>query len=350
MKKNVALISGGEGFEREISKLSAANLFSLIDKSLYDVYNVHIDKDGCWFICPAPAEIYEENHDSEHIFTKTFPAFIDGVSGFLYEGGVIPIDCAIPCLHGDFGEDGCIQGTLTAAHIRYIGQDVYSSAITSDKIYTKLAAEHLGIPIAKWIFTDGTAPLSNALKDAETKIGYPMFIKPARLGSSYGAHPVRNKNEFKSAYEDAVSYEKRLIIEELIEFDYELECAFIDVGKQFIIPGGRIRSNGAFYDFNAKYSKNSSAKTEAKTSGFSETENKITEYTRLLASLIGIRQLSRFDFFVTKSGEIFFNEINSFPGMTETSLFPRLSGCVGEKKGDFINLLIDGICSNDRRI
>ena len=350
MKKNIALIYGGEGYEREISKLSASNLFSLIDKSSYNVYSVHISADGYWYISRIPIETYEKSFNDKDNLSKTFPVFINGISGFFANGDIIPIDCAIPCLHGNFGEDGCIQGALATAHIPYIGQDVYASAVTSDKIYTKLAAEHLGIPVAKWIFSDGGTPLSDIMEHAEKKIGYPMFIKPSRLGSSYGAHPVRNKTEFESLYKDAISYDKRLLIEELIEFDYELECALIDVGKRIVLPGGRIFSDGGFYDFNSKYSKSSSARTEAKTNGFSETEARITEYTNKLARLIGIRHLSRFDFFVTKSGGIIFNEINAFPGMTETSLFPKLAEGIGKKQGDFINLLINRVCSDDRRV
>ena len=349
MKKTVALIYGGEGYEREISKLSAQNLFSLIDKDLYDVFVIHIDSRGRWYMRTVPSEKCENFSWENGDFFETFPIMLSGKSGFFADGGLIPVDCAIPCLHGDFGEDGRIQGALSTAHISYIGQDVYASAMTSDKIYTKLAAEHLNIPVAKWIFSVG-APETDLKMRAEKEIGYPMFIKPARLGSSYGAHPVLCEKDFASAYEDALGFDQRIIIEELVDFEYELECALIDGGERIILPGGRVFSGGEFYDFNSKYSKEHSPKVEAKTDGFSKTERKISEYSSALCNLVGIRHLSRFDFFVTKNEEIIFNEINAFPGMTETSLYPRLVSGIDTGYGNFINLLVGKVCSYDRRI
>ena len=349
MKKNVALIYGGEGYEREISALSAKNLFSLIDKALYNVFAVHIDAKGHWYTRHTPNIFDSELSGAGTDFFETFPAMLNGKSGLIADGDLISVDCAIPCLHGDFGEDGRIQGALSTAHIPYIGQDVYACAITNDKIYTKISAEHLEIPVAKWICSTDTSP-SDLTERAEREIGYPLFIKPARLGSSFGAHPVRCKSDFISALDDALKYDERIIVEELVEFDYELECALIDSGERIILPGGRVFSGGSFYDFHSKYSKESSPRVEAKTRDFTETEQKASEYVRRLADFIGIRHLSRFDFFVTANGKVIFNEANAFPGMTETSLYPRLvsdacKGCSG-----FINMLIDKVCADGRCI
>lgn len=347
MKKTVALIFGGEGYEREISALSAENLSSMIDRELYDVLHIHIDKNGGWYIYSSPCEEYIRS-DSVNI-TETFPVRLGEKSGFISNGRVIPVSCAIPCLHGDFGEDGTVQGALTLARIKYVGQDVYASAITSDKAYTKLAAEHLGIPVAKWIIS-ANEDKNSAKKRAEAEIGYPMFIKPARLGSSYGAHPVYSEKDFDAAFLDAERYDPRLLIEELVPVEYELECALFDNGKRMLSPGGRVLSGGSFYDFKAKYKGYDSPKTEAKTGAFPEIEKKVCEYADALAELIGIKHLARLDFFVTKDGNIYFNEINAFPGMTSTSLYPKLTEDMGLESGDFINLLIAKVCSDDRRI
>lgn len=349
LKKTVALISGGEGYEHKISELSSENLFSLIDKKRYDVFLIHINTDGGWYISRGECEKYIKFSTSGENFEECFPAMLGGVSGFFTNAGVIPIDCAIPCLHGNFGEDGNVQGALSAAHIPYVGQDVYASALTSDKIYTKILAESLGIPTARWIFSDGKS-LDAAKNAAQEKLSYPLFIKPARLGSSYGASPVSGESEFENAFINARNYDERILIEEFIEFDHELECALFDNGERVIFPGGRILSSGAFYDYESKYTKSLSPKTEAKTDAFTDTEQKIAEYSALLADLIGIRHLSRFDFFVTADEKIFFNEINAFPGMTETSLYPRLVEAVKKKSGGFINLLIGKVCSDDRRV
>lgn len=349
LKKSIALISGGRGYEREISEMSAKNLFSLIDKDRYSIFSVHIDKDGRWYISREECKKYIQFSSQREFFSEGFPSVLGGSSGIFSCGKVIPIDCAIPCLHGDFGEDGTVQGALATASIPYVGQDVYASALTSDKIYTKLAAESLDIPTARWIFSDGKS-CADAKREAEAKLSYPLFIKPARLGSSYGARPVFKESEFEAAFLNAANYDGRILIEELVEFDHELECALYDDGTRVIVPGGKILSHGSFYDYSSKYTEAISPKTEAKTDAFTDTEKKAAKYAESLASLIGIKHLSRFDFFVTKDEKIFFNEINAFPGMTETSLYPKLVTGIGNKHGNFINRLIDKVCCDDRRI
>lgn len=338
MKKKVALIYGGEGFERDISILSAKNLYSQIDKNNYDVLRIEILKNGCW---KAVTE------DEKYI--DAYPVLLNGESGFLIDGKIVATDCAIPCLHGDYGEDGVIQGALTAAHVNYVGQDVYASAATSDKAFTKLAAAHLGIPTASWIISDGDDD-ATVKEKAERQLKYPMFIKPARLGSSYGATPVSTAADFDEAYSSARRFDKRVLIEELIDFDYEVECALFDVGERKISAGGRVLSSGRFYDFNSKYDANLSPFTEAKSGAFPEIEATISKYTEELADLLGIKHLARFDFFVTRDNKIFFNEINAFPGMTSTSLYPRLTEDIGLGRGEFINLIIEDVCRNDRGI
>ncbi len=340
MKKTVALIFGGEGCEREISRLSAKNLAELIDKTKYELIFIHIDEGGGWHFADK-AEFQSLNN--------TFPAKLGEESGFISKNGLIKTDCAIPCLHGDFGEDGVIQGALTAAHIPYIGQDVFASAITADKAYTKLMAEHIGIPTANYIVCSESDPY-NARLAAEKNLSYPMFIKPARLGSSFGASPVYCEGEFISAYNSAKAYSDKILIEELVEFEYELECAYFNDGAPLVSVGGRVLSGGKFYDFGAKYKGDNSPKTEVGSGKSPAVEKMAREYTLALAEAVGICHISRLDFFVDKDGNLYFNEINSFPGMTDTSLYPRLTVDAGLKSGEFINRLIAAVCSDDRSI
>ena len=325
-KKTVALISGGEGREHEISLLSAKNLYALIDRSRYEVLDVFIDKDGAWYI----------REDGR--LTPTFPTRLGEARGFISGSQIRGVAAAVPCLHGDLGEDGYVQGVLRLAGIPYVGQDVYASALTQDKIYTKLVAKSLGIPTADFIFLDGEST-ENAAK-AVKALGYPLIIKPSRLGSSYGIRIVRREDEFAEAYKYALSVSKRLLIEKLISFDYELECAYF-LGS--FAPWGRILKGGSFYDFKAKYG--GEAKTESRRGADPEAEKRAVEYSSALTYAIGIHALSRIDFFVTCEGEIYFNEINAFPGMTDTSLYPRLTEELGFKTGEFINLLIEDALS-----
>lgn len=351
MKKTIALIFGGEGFEHRISEMSAANLYGIIDGTRYATLPIGISKDGYWYIYKGRKDKIINGswtEDRENL-TPTFPTKMNGSSGFITEDGIVSVDCAIPCLHGDFGEDGIIQGALMAAGIRYIGQSVCASAVTNDKIYTKLIAEHLKIPTAKWAYSTSADP-KEARMAIEAEITYPMFIKPASLGSSYGAAPVFSPDDFEAVYSEARRCGEKVLSEELISFEYEIECAMLEDGKLHFCPGGRILSNGRFYDYDSKYKAEISPKTEAFSGKDREIEEKITEYSVRLSDFIGLKHLSRIDFFVTADKKIYFNEINTFPGMTKTSLYPRLTEDMGIKKDGFINLLLDGVCDYDRRI
>lgn len=352
MKRNVALIFGGEGKEREISELSAASLAALIDAERYNLILIGITENGDWYIYDGHPCLIKNGGwqiDKKRL-EKTFPVKLGGRSGFLSGDEIISVDCAVPCLHGDFGEDGVIQGALTAAHINYVGQTVYASAATSDKSYAKLAAVHVGIPTAKWTVCT-SADTDVAMAEAEEQIGYPMFLKPTRLGSSYGAHPVRSKEEFASAYRDAYSYEARVLVEELIPAKYELECAYLESGGILLAPYGKIATNGKFYGYEEKYDSESSSKAAVDRDGIeARVKDAALKYSDALVRFLELKHLSRIDFFVTEDGSVYFNEINTFPGMTETSLYPILTEAFGLSRGDFINLLIESVCCYDRNI
>ena len=330
MKKSVALIFGGEGAEAEISVRSAANLYSYIDKSMYRVLPIFITREGEWHLTDSIT-------DTEHGYSCVYPVRLNGRSGLLRGDEIITIDAAIPLLHGDFGEDGRIQGALDAAHIRYVGCGVAAGAACADKILTKIIADGLGIPTAEWTWSDGDADSARAA--AEARLGYPMFIKPATLGSSIGAAAVTCPDEFTAAYNTAASY-GRVLIERLIPVEYEVECAVLQHGGELLInPGGTVETDGAFYGFEAKYNGVNSPKTSH---GVEESpiRHKIAKMARRLAEAIGIRHMARIDFFVARGGEIYFNEINTIPGMTATSLYPSLTEEMGLSRGEFINLLL----------
>lgn len=324
MKKTIALIYGGEGREHNISVLSAKNLLRMIDRDAYEVLSVYVTEGGEWFI---------ENGSSK---APTFPIFLSGVCGFILNGKIKECDLALPILHGEMGEDGTIAGLLKAAHIKAIGCPTLPSAVTSDKITSKFIADALGIPTAKWIFTD-CEPYDSAVKRAEAALSYPMFIKPSSLGSSIGISRAESPEEFKDAYEKAALLCDRILIEEEIRAERELECAYLFANGTHNYEIGEICLDGKFYDFERKYE--SDTKTAA-FSGEATVRERITEYSDRLRETMGIRGLSRFDFFLTERGEIYFNEINSLPGMTKTSLYPILTEKMGFSEGEFINILI----------
>ena len=269
-------------------------------------------------------------------------------SGFLLDTEVMQVDGAILLLHGDFGEDGRVQGALDTAHIRYIGCGVGAGAVASDKILTKACADSLGIKTAGWVAFTGTHSPKEAKAIAEEKLTYPMIIKPSGLGSSIGIHRVYSPAEFISSFAQASSaYDGRVLIEELIDILYEVECAYLSIkGRVFLSPSGRI-SGGGFYDFDSKYNKNE-PETATIRMPDKEIEEKITDAARRLCDFIGVRQMARIDFLVSKSGEVYFNEINTIPGMTRSSLYPLMCEDMGLGR-EFINLLIDELI-DDRGI
>ena len=324
MKPSVALIYGGEGAEHDISLFGAENVYKFIDRSTYDVLRVFIDPRGEWYVSEKEKRI------------PAFPAFWDKKGGLFTKEKFIPIDVAVPLLHGDLGEDGIIVGALRTAHIKFIGCETAAGAVCADKITTKLIAEALGIPTAKWTFSDSDDAIST-LEKAENALVYPMFVKPATLGSSIGISKVYSTDELTKAYIAARSFSKRVLIEECVSVERELECAYLAYADKEYFKIGSVFSNGEFYDFNRKYK--TATKTDLKADN-ETAEAKVIEASRKLREAIGIRQISRFDFFLTKDGRVLFNEINTLPGMTKTSLYPALTLKMELSEGEFINRLI----------
>lgn len=324
MKFSIALIYGGEGREHEVSLVGRKNLSDMIDRERYEVTFVLISQEGEWFI---------EKEDEK---TPAFPVFMGGESGLFANGKIIRIDVAIPLLHGDLGEDGIIVGALRAAHIKFVGCDVLAGAVCADKILTKLVSDALGLPSARWTCSSDENPL-DAMAAAEKAFGYPMFIKPASLGSSIGISRVECKEDFTKAYKNAYALSRRVLIEEAVKVKSELECAYLFTEGKHYYRIGEILSDGKFYDFDRKYISHTETKTAFTKK---ELEAVVTDMADRLRKAIGIRQMARIDFFVTEKGEILFNEINTFPGMTKTSLYPLLTEEMGLARGEFINRLI----------
>ena len=348
MRKTVAIIFGGEGKERDVSTVSARTLSTFIDKSLYAPLLVFIAPSGEWYILPDTPSA--EADVSLASATPTFPVRLGGKSGLHTPSGIAQIDLAVIALHGDFGEDGVIQGLLTAANIPYIGQSVYASAMTADKSYTKLVAERLGIPTAEWILLNGES-VETAVLLAEKELAYPVFVKPTRLGSSIGASPAHSKEELILAYNRAKELDcGPILIEKLRSVKYEVECAYLNIEGKPHLRCGVLCSDGSFYDFGAKYKGHASPSVLEAENLPSDLISLVENYSILLIDFLGLKSLSRIDFFVDVNNCVLFNEINTIPGMTPTSLYPKLTEQMGLKKGEFINLLIKEAITNDRHI
>ena len=308
----IALIYGGQGYEHSVSMLGFQHLFPIL-KEIYEIIPVFIDTNGDWII---------KN-------TRVFPTY----GGFAdSDGEVYRVDCAFPLLHGDMGEDGVVQSALALGKIPFIGCAPTVGAVCRDKFTVKAVATSLGIP---------TLPARLISRDDE--IALPCFIKPSGLGSSIGAGAARDEAELKTALENAFRYSDRVIIEPLLESKRELECGFFSVkGKQLFTNVGEILSNGGFYDYDSKYGGGTGTVTVADVSP--EINRRIKEYSAELVSALGVRHLARIDYFLTEEG-LYLNEINTMPGFTKDSLYPRMLSASGiDLKSAFSALIGDCLC------
>ena len=344
-KRTVALLFGGVGCERDVSISAAPYVYSLIDQAKYRIIPLIIEEGG---------ELFGASFNSDGGFTKDKTAAhlyrMYGKGGVVRGGDFYPIDAAFPLLHGDGGEDGVVQGALEMLSIPYVGCDGYCGSVTMDKVYTKIIAESLSVPTAKFVSarlkedssTDKAqrhtqdknssqevnfshSAIKELIAKAECVIDYPMVVKPTRLGSSFGLSLANNSDElFCGIVSAAKCGDGRVLIEERVNIACEAEVAFFSAGGvRLISECGGIISDG-LYDHSQKYEDTSKIKVTKRLDLPLDTAAKIREYSSSLADFFGFRHLSRIDFFVTADEKIVFNEINTMPGFTDTSLYPEL--------------------------
>ena len=327
MKRTIAVLYGGIGVEHEVSLSGYSYVKELLESLGHETIPIYINKSGEWSLTKGDA--------TEAVFASPN----HGGSIFDNRGNYLKLDAAIPLLHGDGGESGEIQGLLKTAGIPFVGASTVTGAICIDKHYTKCVAQNLGIPVANWVAFSEKTDTDTALSICEEKIGFPMFLKPRRLGSSVGAYPVWDKNEFHERFPQSMAAGNDLVMaEELFGEKRELECAFYEArGVRRISNPGEILTRG-FYGYDEKYNKNTVITPRAQISD--SVAKEIQKYNDLLSNALSLRHLARIDYFLTEKGVIF-NEINTFPGFTPHSLYPKLLTEMGIAPKDAIAAFIE---------
>lgn len=347
-KIKVGILFGGQSVEHEISILSAQSIYESIDKEKYDVVLIGIDKQGGWHF--SDEQIFLEYNASRRLKSLTNKidqqlALIPGRKvDFLYQLSTQektkPVDVVFPVLHGTNGEDGSIQGFLKLSGIPFVGAGILGSAIGMDKEVTKRLLRDADIPIPHYqvvrqVDSNRIDPLQ-----IQAEFGLPLFIKPANLGSSVGISKVKVVDEIKPAIDIAFLYDQKILIEECI-LGREIECSVLGNEHPEASLPGEIKPNHEFYSYQAKYLDENGANLEVPAKLPDNLIKKIQEAALKVFQVLEIEGMARVDFFLQEDGKLLVNEVNTIPGFTQISMYPKLWEASGLSYKDLITRLIE---------
>lgn len=345
MKKiKVALLFGGKSAEHEVSLRSAENVANAIDKDKYEVVLIGIDKVGKWLLGNSSAELLNKENPKLYKLNShngDSVALIPQANGILSnitknnsEGS---IDVVFPILHGPFGEDGTVQGLLKLANVPFVGASVLGSAIGMDKDVMKRLLRDAGIPIGKFITLRQNETLSFA--QAKKKLGLPLFIKPVNMGSSVGVSKVKNSKEYASAIKTAFQFDTKIIIEPFIK-GREIECSVLGNENPTASIPGEIVVKDEFYSYETKYIDENGAVIEIPAKISPKIKKEIQKLAVQTFKVLSCEGFGRVDFFLTKTGKVYVNEINTIPGFTNISMYPKLWEASGISYAKLIDTLL----------
>lgn len=314
------ILFGGNSFEHEVSCNSVNFIINNIDKNKFDYNVVGIDFDGKWYEVDKNIDI---NVNWKDKYIKVVNNIIEYLKCF---------DIVFPMIHGNIGEDGKLQSLFELFNIKYVGCNSYSSLICYDKLLTKLILDKYSIPQVPYL-------IYNENTDIE-KVKYPSIVKPCKCGSSLGISVVNNKSELINAIKEARKYDNNIIIESYIKENRELECAILEKNNKLIMSDiGEINKNNGWYSYDSKYN----TKIDTKISNINKCIKKeIKKYSKQIFNILGCKGLSRIDFlYDIKENKIYFNEINTMPGFTEISMYPKLIRNSGINYKKLITILLN---------
>ena len=371
-KLSVCVLFGGVSSEHEVSLRSAESVLNRLDKDKYHIFPVGITKDGKWFLYTGPLDAVRSHtwqDDDAHLVPCILSPcsahhgllLLDKAAGTF---AVRRVDVVFPVLHGPYGEDGTIQGLFEMMGVPYVGCGVLASAACMDKHYTKVLLAAAGIPVAPGITLDARSfdKASEFKTDAdaimaqvsEAGLQYPLFVKPSRAGSSFGVTKVEHEGdaaELAAAVYEASHHDWRILVEQGIDAR-EIECAVLcpkaGEAPQASWPGEivldkRAEGDDQFYDFDSKYMDAAASHVEVPANLPEETLNLVRETAKKAFVAVDGAGLSRVDTFVTKDGKVMVNEINTMPGFTSISMYPKAWEATGVRYTDLITMLIEGV-------
>lgn len=343
-KKNLVVLFGGQSSEHVVSCMSVLNVAANIDRELYNVYLVGITEEGRWLFVDSEKEIEDESWRKKEVSAFLSPDATEKCLFILRDGGMekLPVDVVFPVLHGLYGEDGTVQGLLELAKIPYVGCGVLSSAVSMDKLSTKILVSSLGIRQAAYVpvMKEELSDMDGVVSRIEQAFPYPVFIKPSNAGSSRGVSRADNRKMLVDGLLEAARNDRRILVEEAI-VGHEIETAVYGGGTEEIhVSGvGEILAAADFYDFEAKYY-NEESRTVIDPELPDGAVQQVREAAEKIFRVVDGYGIARVDFFVKEDGTVVFNEINTMPGFTAISMYPMLWEARGVSKKQLVNDLI----------
>ncbi len=345
-KKHVIILFGGKSAEHEVSLQSAKNIYEAIDKKKYEVTLIGVDRGGKWYLNntqvlldesdPALVKLNNSNTKLSLIPGDDSQKIID----LNNKQPLDKIDAVFPIMHGPFGEDGTIQGLLKLAGLPFVGAGVLGSAVGMDKDVMKRLLKEADIPIAKFLVFKKHQKNEWSFDKINKLLGSPFFVKPANLGSSVGIHKVHDASEYDKFVEDAFQFDTKLIFEEAI-IGREIECSVMGNEDPVASVPGEVIAQHEFYDYDAKYIDDEGASLQIPADVPLATEKRIQKMAIDAFQTLEGSGMARVDFFLKKNGEILVNELNSIPGFTKISMYPKLWEASGISYTELIDKLIE---------
>lgn len=327
LKTNILLVCGGGSAEHEVSLVSAAYLQEQLQKQPdFNIIRVEIDADNAGWLLDNGSQVTFDIHSK----------------GLQTDKGLLPVDYIVPCIHGFPGETGDLQSMFELADIPYLGCGPEASRNSFNKITSKLWYDALGIPNTPYLFLSDNSPESVARGEEAFEQWGKVFVKAASQGSSVGCYSVTEKQQVAEAIRSAFMFSDQVLVEKSVE-PRELEVAAYEFAGELFIskPGEVISPEDGFYSYDEKYSTDSHSVTEIEAKGLSEKQiSDIKVYSYKVFKQMQLKDLARVDFFLTKDDEIYLNEVNTFPGMTPISMFPKMLENNGHRFSEFLTAAI----------
>ena len=344
-KIRVGILFGGQSSEHEVSLQSAKNVIEALDKEKYEPVLIGIDKQGKWHLADQANYLLNETSpelivlNASATYVALLPGAADGDLINIGTGSAIrAVDVVFPVLHGTHGEDGTVQGLLKLAGVPFVGADVLGSAIGMDKDVMKRLLRDAGLPIAK--FMTYRLPEEVRFEEVEGQLGLPVFVKPANAGSSVGVSKVKSQADFKEAIRQAFMYDSKILIEEAV-VGRELECSVLGNEEPIASIVGEVVLKSEFYSYEAKYIDSDAAQIDIPANNLSDDIVKSIQGTAIEAfKILECQGMARVDFFLAEDGKAYVNEINTIPGFTQISMYPKLWQASGLSYAALIDKLI----------